>query len=212
MIIYKITNLLNGKRYIGLTTESLEQRLRRHACPANDCYLGRSIRKYGKENFKIEAVCRANNLDELNDREERLIKLYKTLKPSGYNVCLGGRNKHRMQSPMKGRKHSEETKKLMSKRAKGKSKSIETRLKMSKAKKGIKFSSEVVKQRASKSIGRNKLGKRIIDINTGIIYKSISLASIELKICRNTLTRWLKEQFKPNKHNANIKIAYYQGE
>ena len=69
MIIYKITNLINGKKYIGQTVNSVEKRFNDHSNPNNDCYLGRAIRKYGKENFKVELVCKANSLKELNERE-----------------------------------------------------------------------------------------------------------------------------------------------
>ena len=54
--IYKITNKINGKVYIGLTTTSIEQRWRGHINESKKCdrHLYASMRKYGIENFNIE--------------------------------------------------------------------------------------------------------------------------------------------------------------
>ena len=58
MIIYKITNNINEKIYIGLTTCSLEYRWGRHLTEGrnekNKKHLYKSMRKYGLENFSIE--------------------------------------------------------------------------------------------------------------------------------------------------------------
>ena len=56
MIIYKITNLINNKIYIGLTTCSLKERWNnhRHCAKSDPRHLYCSMRKYGIENFKIE--------------------------------------------------------------------------------------------------------------------------------------------------------------
>jgi len=212
MIVYKITNLLNGKRYIGQTVNSIEKRFKDHSNLNNKCHIGRAIRKYGKENFKIEIVCRADTLKELNEREESLIRLYKTLRPNGYNIALGGSNKGRVISPMKGRKHSEETKKLMSKRAMGKKHSEQTKLRLSKVKKGIKLSSEHIEKLRIVRTGKHNAGNKIIDLNTGKIFKSVTIAAKELGTARRNLVRWLNTNIKQSITNANIKIAYYKEE
>lgn len=58
MIIYKITNLINNKIYIGLTTCSLKERWNnhRHCVKSDPRHLYCSMRKYGIENFKIEQI------------------------------------------------------------------------------------------------------------------------------------------------------------
>lgn len=48
-VVYMIINLCNDKRYIGITTRTIEERFEEH-CKA-DSYIGRAIRKYGRENF-----------------------------------------------------------------------------------------------------------------------------------------------------------------
>ena len=53
--IYKITNLVNGKSYVGQTIRTIEERWKQHIKDSkgnkDDFYLHRAIRKYGKENF-----------------------------------------------------------------------------------------------------------------------------------------------------------------
>ena len=60
MIIYKITNQINNKVYIGLTTCSLEYRWSRHITESkninNTKHLYKSMRKYGIKNFIIEEI------------------------------------------------------------------------------------------------------------------------------------------------------------
>ena len=83
-MIYLITNTVNGKRYIGKTTQPLEKRWYQHCKNAEygkDTYLYRSIRKHGVANFTCEHL--ADGLDE----EE--ILLIEQLHPE-YNMTLGG--------------------------------------------------------------------------------------------------------------------------
>lgn len=110
--IYKITNLINNKIYIGQTTESINKRWIRHCQRNSNCtYLGRAIQKYGKENFSIEEIDNAIDFQELNSKEEQWIKYFKTLDINyGYNIRSGGANP----------KHSEETKKKIGDSNRGK--------------------------------------------------------------------------------------------
>lgn len=69
-VVYLITNLVNGKYYVGQTIQSLKQRFRVHANHPST-YIAKAIRKYGRDNFLIETLCQAHNADEL-DRMESL--------------------------------------------------------------------------------------------------------------------------------------------
>jgi hypothetical protein len=54
MLIYKATNKINNKSYIGQTTETLDIRIRRHLYSIKtrrNYYFCNALRKYGKENF-----------------------------------------------------------------------------------------------------------------------------------------------------------------
>lgn len=93
-IIYKITCSVNGKVYIGQTTETIEQRLERHfkmayAEEKPKIKFQRAIKKYGKENFIIEEIDRASSKEELDKKEKSWIVKYNSIK-SGYNTALGG--------------------------------------------------------------------------------------------------------------------------
>ena len=88
MIVYKITNLINGKIYVGQTKFSVEKRFLQHA-KANSI-IGAAIRKYGSENFKIEVIEICKNALELNEREIFWIEKLNCKVPNGYNVADGG--------------------------------------------------------------------------------------------------------------------------
>jgi group I intron endonuclease len=72
MIIYKITNNINNKVYIGQTIESIKKRWQRHTwrctIERNKMAITNAIIKYGKENFIIEQIDIANSIEELNEK------------------------------------------------------------------------------------------------------------------------------------------------
>lgn len=91
MIIYKITNLINGKIYIGQTIRSLESRWLSHCSSSSLClYLSNSIKKYGKENFNVSVLKKCSSLQEMNYYEKFFIKSLNSLAPNGYNLRDGG--------------------------------------------------------------------------------------------------------------------------
>lgn len=77
MFIYKVTNIVNNKMYIGQTSKKVdnpvEVRFKRHISDAKsnrlDTHLAKAIRKYGENNFVIEIIDRASSQDELNQKE-----------------------------------------------------------------------------------------------------------------------------------------------
>lgn len=85
--IYKTTNLLNEKYYIGVhSTNNLED-----GYLGSGKYLWRSLKKYGKENFKIEILEFYNNREELMEREKELVTLDKIKDSLCMNLKPGGR-------------------------------------------------------------------------------------------------------------------------
>lgn len=85
--VYCIENTLNGKRYIGITTRTIKERFVEH-CKAKS-YIGKAIRKYGVENFKLYELAVANSREELCNLEVYYIEKYNTFK-NGYNQTIGG--------------------------------------------------------------------------------------------------------------------------
>lgn len=138
MYIYKITNTINNKVYIGQTTlKYASQRWQVHKYDAKKKHkqypLYRAMFKYGINKFKFEVIYVAKNLEELNEKEIEFIKIFNCLTPNGYNILHGGKNaKHTEETKKKiglkslgrktflGKKHSEETKQKISKIHKGK--------------------------------------------------------------------------------------------
>ena len=90
--IYKITNIVNNKIYIGKTVRTIKSRFSRHINDAEsgrlNTHLSRAIRKYGKQNFKIEEIEKIDN-KLLEEREIYWINFYKS-SVCGYNETLGG--------------------------------------------------------------------------------------------------------------------------
>lgn len=91
--IYKITNIINNKLYIGKTVNTIEKRFNQHKNEskterAKNRPLYRAINKYGIENFEIEIIEECN-YDILNEREIYWINYYDTYN-NGYNATLGG--------------------------------------------------------------------------------------------------------------------------
>lgn len=99
--VYKVTNLLNNKVYIGITTKTIEERWKRHIDTAytknskdyNQVFK-KAIRRYGESNFKIEEIEEQEDLELLKQREQYWISYYKSyyeLEDSwGYNGTPGG--------------------------------------------------------------------------------------------------------------------------
>ena len=88
-VIYLITNLLNGKKYVGQTIQRLNIRMNHHR-RGGDLYIDRAIRKYGRENFKVEVLEECYTVEQLNEREKFWIIELNCKHPNGYNHTDGG--------------------------------------------------------------------------------------------------------------------------
>ena len=131
--IYKIENLVNGKMYIGLSS-NIKQRWRCHKIDLNgnrhdNQYLQNAWNKYGIEKFKFEIIEECE-ITSLSKKEGHYILKYETCnKEKGYNMNYGGEFKL----------HTEEVKQKISEKHKGKILSDITKEKLSKANKGKKL-------------------------------------------------------------------------
>jgi group I intron endonuclease len=83
MIIYKTTNLINGKIYIGQDSKNNPEYL------GSGTIIKRAINKYGKENFKKEILDICLDKEELDIKEIYWIKELKSIE-NGYNISSGG--------------------------------------------------------------------------------------------------------------------------
>jgi len=147
MIVYKTTNLVNGKIYIGRDVNNSPHYL------GSGMLFIRALKKYGKENFVKEVIDVAINIDDLNEKEIFWIAYYKSQDPNiGYNIQKGGGSSfhclsYEQQEEIRKkaiernreRKFSEETKQKMRNSMLGKNtgkRNDETREKMSQNRKG----------------------------------------------------------------------------
>ena len=86
MIIYKTTNTINGKIYVGQTYRSVENYF------GSGVLISRAIEKYGAANFKRETLCECSSLENLDEMEMFWIKKLDSTNPTiGYNIDCGGK-------------------------------------------------------------------------------------------------------------------------
>ena len=154
MLVYSVTNTINGKVYIGKTVMSdLRAYWNRSHRPlvrsGKGFLLHRAVRKYGENNFSLKEVAQAQNEQELSDLERTYINQYRSNhREFGYNLTTGGEGftgKHTAAtrqkmslahtghpSPRKGARLSDETKSKISVSKKGQShpQTVETREKL----------------------------------------------------------------------------------
>ena len=134
--IYRITNTLNGKSYIGQTSESFQRRFWHHRWKLNNNshdnqYLQNAWNKYGEKNFEF-GVVEIIEKDFLDEAEIRQIKKYRQ-KNLSYNILDGG-------GGAKGYVRTDEQKRIVGEKNRinnlGRKASDETKRKMSESRKG----------------------------------------------------------------------------
>lgn len=200
--IYKFTNRINDKVYIG-QTYNLQTRLNSHKSKAlntkNKFY--NAVRKYGWENFELSilSTITANTKEELSSLLDKLeieyIKQYNSYK-SGYNSTLGGHSKRgyklseEFSEKCKNRTYSDDTRKKMSISAKNRIISEETRLKLrnSAIKRNFSRYRELTTSSRNKAIKR-ALGVPVLqlDVNFNIINRFDSISDA-IKYIKNSIS------------------------
>lgn len=179
--IYKITNLLNNKIYIG-QTKNIKNRWSRHKSDAKlgkkyNSHLYEAMRKYGTNNFICEIIVQTQNIEDIDALEVICIQQYNSLNRTiGYNISAGGQTNKLVSaetreklskslkgriSPMKGKNLSQETKDLLSLANKGNTYRLgvkvtdKTKQLLSNINKGKKISEDTLKKMSQSMIGKN---------------------------------------------------------
>ena len=197
-VIYKITNKLDGKIYIGKTARTLEERMKEHT-RGKKTYIDRAISKYGIDTFKVVVIEECNTEKELNEREIYWIDFFNCKFPNGYNMTDGGEGSLGYKAPpelsarlsemRKGRPNTPEQRAKISAKLKGKIFSPETCAKISAAKMGHTVSDETREKLRKANLGKkasdesrakrsaSSKNKRAVKcVETGEIFASVSQA------------------------------------
>ena len=163
MVIYKTTNLVNGKQYIGKDKHNNPNYI------GSGTYLKKAIKKYGKENFKKEILEVCSSSKELMEREEYWLNYYDAGgDPNFYNT-----HNYSYGCPS----HSEETRRKMSESRKGKPKkkhSEESKRRMSESRRGEKhfMYGKQVSTKTREKIRQSLIGKKFSEERRQNISKS----------------------------------------
>lgn len=151
--VYCHTNKINGKKYIGITSQKPEQRWRNGNGYRNNEYFFKAIKKYGWHNFIHEILYVGLNKDDAERIEIELISEYKTQQnQNGYNIESGGNStgripestRQKIKNALKGHACSDETRKKISESKKGKPS----------PRKGIKLTPEQIQKNRESHIGQ----------------------------------------------------------
>lgn len=215
--IYKITNLINGKTYIGQSID-IKRRFWDHRCVSHESnrHLKHALKKYGKENFKYEVLEECQE-SELDDRERYYIE---TLKPE-YNVTNGGQDSLRRYPKEVRKKISERSKRQwdnmtdeerqhrishnLTGHRRGYTMSEETKAKLRDKNLGKKQSPETIEKRRQTMLEKKRNGykhdnsshmKKVKCIETGEVFKSVKDAAESIGAAPNSVSSMLKGRQK----------------
>lgn len=223
--IYLITNLVNGKHYVGQSID-IRKRMWSHKKPGSKSIVSMAIHKYGINNFKID-VLEECSVEELDAREAHWIS---EIKPE-YNILLGASGA--------GRCVPKEIKDVLSKKSKlwweslddkakqsiinnhltgprkGHAVSEETRAKLRAVNVGKKQSEETIEKRRESVRKRREQGikkdgsghfKKVVCLETNVVYESVKAAAVAIGVQPSQLCHVLKgRQHK----TRELHFAYY---
>jgi len=223
-VVYCAVNQVNNKIYIGLTSQILKRRIATHICksknPQNN-YFHNALNTHGKDSFKWYVLYQSNDINQLKEKETFYINEFKSNdREKGYNLSTGGecpvfnqescekiskkakeRNLNGENNPFYGKKHSEETRKHLSKVRKGIrfssfcKHSEETKKKMSEIRKELCKDPQHILNMA---LAQKR--KPLLCVTNGVEYISMSSAAKELNLSLSGL------KFHLNKKNH---LPYY---
>lgn len=148
MIVYKAKNKINGKIYIGVTGQKIQERIQEHLGNRKHSLFGKALYKYGLESFDFSVIDSSLLREMAYEKEKHWIEFFNSVVPNGYNLTNGGEgrsgplsdeHKNRISQAKTGKSlppFSQEHRNRISERQKGKHRTEETRRKISQSLKG----------------------------------------------------------------------------
>lgn len=206
-IVYKHTNTVNGKIYIGITSTSIEKRSGSNGKNyKKNILFYRAIEKYGWDAFSHEVLFSGLSLNDAAQLEVELISKYKSANPQfGYNISTGGEcgragvpysdeekkkrselmsgennpcyGKYGSDHPAFGCKHSDESKEAVSRALKGRVYSCETLEKMSASRKARNAWCGEKNPMSGKTYGAAPQARKVVCVETGEVFDSVKRAA-----------------------------------
>lgn len=192
VLVYKYTNTINGKVYIGRTSQSIKARAGKNGSNYMDCRkFGEAIKQFGFDKFKCEVLAECSSLEDGDKFEKRFIRLYRSNKSEyGYNLEGGGRkNKlvpkstRKILSSKSHRRHSPEWVEKCAAGHRGMVHSISTREKMSKSQ--LRYRSTDLGKLHSEKL-RIKLSKKVAKLDNNEDVVEIYSSATEAAKANNT--------------------------
>lgn len=225
--VYCFTNKINNKKYVGITCD-VKRRYNQHKKTTSRAVVFcLAIKKYGFENFEFLVLEENLSLKNAKLLERKFIKELNCMVPNGYNRTEGGDSsvKHTKETikkiveknkiwrlnndhPMKGKKHSEKSKKLMKESA---LKRTNIHFGESHWNFGMKHKeSTKEKMKIIQSLGNNGFAKQVIDLNTNVIYSCINEAKLIYGISHSFVSMICSGKRKSNKYKFKYLKDYEQ--
>jgi group I intron endonuclease len=216
--VYSFTNIVNGKKYVGLTCDVKRRHAQHKKAKSRAVVFCLAVKKYGFENFTFEILKENLTLEEAKIFEQEQILKLNTIVPKGYNRTKGGDSsvRHTKETiskiveknkiwrlnnghPNQGKKHSEESKQLMR----------EAALRRTNRPTGInhwnygKRISESTREKIKikSTLGNNGFAKKVIDLNTNIVYSCINEAKLVYGISHSVISMICSGKRKSSKYN-----------
>lgn len=194
-IVYKFTNVINNKIYIGITSLPFKKRIQSHisqsklTTKSKKGYFQRALLAYGIDNFSVDILEYCNNNKELFAREIFWISFYKSSNPKfGYNSTLGGDGNRS-----------------------GGNVPRTTRIKISKANKKLWSDVDYKKKIIQSRIQNNHKSTPIVqlDLSYNLINRFNSLREVILKYCKS-INKLYKQDYVSSGMNIWMKESTYK--
>lgn len=168
IVIYKHTNKINGKVYIGLTSQNPKKRWRNGKGYTGCTLFNKAIQRYGWDNFEHEILIECENKEDASAAEKYYVNLYQSNRREyGYNLEAGGYNKGEISPETREKlriassvKHTKERTEKTAAKHRGLKHTNETRQRMSESQK-----------RYASSLAGKERHKKIVELTSKAVVK-----------------------------------------